>query len=180
MSIFTTQIVISAIAVISCMVLIIALMIPLSILLLRDLRKRYTDRTASAGTIPGTTIRSTGRRTRSQPTTTVEPAYSSYNLYLVYIAIPDLMLNLYFLSTYAAVISNRYIYHEDFENAFIISCSTANLVRIFLLFISRNALQYNFFKVLFSNFVFSFKVFELCSIIRNIDTATKLSSRYTN
>jgi hypothetical protein len=69
------------------MVLIIALLIPLIIPLLRNLRTRYAARSASAGTIStgaNTNQPTVVRRTRQQATS-AEPAYSSYNLCLVYL-----------------------------------------------------------------------------------------------
>jgi hypothetical protein len=128
------QIAISAIAVISSMVLIIALLIPL----FRSLRLQSTH--------TRTTARSTNARTRTK-VMAVEPAFSSYNLYLVYLAIPDLMLNLYLLIMYGSYANQKFnpnfsgtiinaVYGDFvnyFEGAFIIACSTANLVRILLL-----------------------------------------------
>jgi hypothetical protein len=120
---------ISSIAVIFCMLLIIALLIPL----LKDLN------------------------------TPSEPAFSSYNLYLIYLAIPDLLLNLYLVITYGFNVNqNSYydlIYHEYFQAAFTVACSTAKLVRLLLLLISacllRNALQYQFLTMKIHNvFVF--------------------------
>jgi hypothetical protein len=129
------QIVISAIAVISSMVLIVALSLPL----FSSLRSQST-RTRTT-----TTTRSTNARTRSQ--TTTEPAYSSYNLYMVFLAIPDLILNLYLVIMYGSYANQEFnpnfygniIYtfgrnYSTFEGAFILACSTANLVRISLLF----------------------------------------------
>jgi hypothetical protein len=155
------QIAISAIAVISCMVLIIALTIPLIIPLLREFNtQRYEAKNArqSAGSIIGTgaTTRSSGRSSRTRATVSTEPAYSSYNLYLVYLAIPDLMLNLYILIIYGIYanqnpqdieIQYELLQFDNFGDASFIACSTANLVRIFLLlFISicllRNDLHY--------------------------------------
>jgi hypothetical protein len=127
------QMVISAIAVISSIVLIIALLIPLFCSL------------RSQSTRTRTTTRSTNARTRSQ--TTTEPAYSSYNLYMVFLAIPDLILNLYLVIMYGSYANQEFnpnfygtiIYpfgrnYSTFEGAFILACSTANLVRISLLF----------------------------------------------
>jgi hypothetical protein len=87
------QIAISAIAVTSSMVLIIALLIPL----LRNLRTKDTNNAVTSMT-SATTNRSAGTRRRPQRST--EPAYSSYNLYLVYLAIPDVIFNLYLLTMY--------------------------------------------------------------------------------
>jgi hypothetical protein len=124
------------------MVLIVALLIPL--LNERLIKFRETN-PPSTHTHP-TTIRSTGRSPRTQATS-AEPAYSSYNLYLVYLAIPDLLLNLYLLIMYGSYTNQIYnhYYHGiviysytecngiAFEGAFIVACSTANLVGILLL-----------------------------------------------
>jgi hypothetical protein len=153
------QIAISAIAVISSMVLIIALLIPLFIPLLTKLRSQTsqpTDMNTDNG--PGNT------HIASQVTRA--PAYSSYNLYLVYLAIPDLILNLYLLimyASYANQTSNPNFFgiiisvndSEDsptaFEGPFIIACSTANLYLncvisyeiLILLRNSNQAIRYN-------------------------------------
>jgi hypothetical protein len=127
------QIAISAIAVISSMVLIIALLIPLH----RNLR---TQSKRSAQTSAGTRS-PTNARTRPQAIT--EREFSSYNLYLVYLAIPDLILNMYLLIMYGSYANQQFnpIFYgsivyvrgtyvfSDFESAFTIACSTANLVR---------------------------------------------------
>jgi hypothetical protein len=134
------QIAISALAVISSMVLIIALLIPLLVPLLTNLRKQSTDNTGIK-----------------------ELVYSSYSLYLVYSAIPDLMLNLYLLTMYGSYANQTFNpthygiivtktlvdhsilidYGSNFEGAFIVACSTANLVRILLIFNSIFAFLYN-------------------------------------
>jgi hypothetical protein len=126
------QIAISAIAVISSMVLMTALLIPL----FRSLRLQSTHTRATA--------RSTNARTRTQAMA-LEPDFSSYNLYLVYLAIPDLILNLYLVIMYGSYANQKFnpnfygtiIYsfgkYPTFEGAFIVACSTANLVRILLL-----------------------------------------------
>jgi hypothetical protein len=144
------QIAISAIAVISSTLLIIALLIPL-------LKTKSTQNTNNAGTGTGTSATTdSSPDTRRRPQRTVEPAYSSYNLHLVYLAIPDVMLNLYLLTMYGRYANQKlnpnfygtiiYIFNGNFngnfngksgtifEGAFIIACSTANLVRMILLF----------------------------------------------
>jgi hypothetical protein len=130
------QIAISAIAVILSMVLIIALLIPL----LGNLIKQSTN--SSAGAI----ISTNARAPRAATATATEPAYSCYNFYLVYFAIPDLILSLYLLIIYGGYsnqkkinpnlcgnIMNTACYGSYFENALIAACSTANLVRTMLL-----------------------------------------------
>jgi len=143
------QIAISAIAVISSMVLIIALLISLLFPLqpadtIADNGRRNTR----------TSIADNGRRnTRTSLPETPGPSYNSYNLYLVYLAIPDLILNLYLLTMYGRYANQKFNHNfygtivsihlngkyfvgeggTTFEAAFILACSTANLVRIVLL-----------------------------------------------
>ena len=127
------QIAISSIAVISSMVLIIALLVPLLIPLLSNLK---TQSATSAGASANRSKGVKGARgARTTPRGAAEPAYSSYILYLVYLAIPDLMLNLYLLIKYGSFANpnNFDTYGSYFERAFIVACSTANLVRILLL-----------------------------------------------
>jgi uncharacterized membrane protein len=134
--IFYVQMATFSIAVISCMVLIIALLIPL----MRDLKTRCTinsARTSNAGSSASasTTHRLTGTIGTmiplQQPS---ETAYSSFNLYLVYLAIPDLMLNLYFLIMYGMYANQNYN-NKNLFSAFFVACSTANLVRKMVMFV---------------------------------------------
>ena len=144
------QIAVSIISVISCMVLIIALLIPLWL----HARKIYEESTntntntntnTSTSTSTNTNIRS--RVDRSRPTNTntnasTDPPFSGYNLYLIYLAIPDIILNTYLLGIYSSYANQKYnhnfsgaIIHNNttinsFEGAFVIACSMANLVRI--------------------------------------------------
>jgi hypothetical protein len=194
------QIAISAIAVISSMVIIIALLIPLLIPLLRNLRTKSTN---IAGTCASGN-RSTNAITRSQGTA-AEPVYSSYNLYLVYLAIPDLILNLYLVIMYGSYANQKFnpnfygiIVSKNignnykgtlFEDSFIVACSTANLVRIILVFLVHltvYVLKYQFLIVKIHHttvcllFIFSFfQVFKLCCIARNTNIASKYPSSYT-
>jgi hypothetical protein len=124
------------------MVLIIALLIPL----FRNLMKQSINNSAglSTGAIIPTNARA--QRTAAELELEPEPAYSSYNFYLLYLAIPDLILNLYLLIMYGSY-SNQNKFNSNFhgtimtiegdgstfENAFIVSCSTANLVRNMML-----------------------------------------------
>ena len=66
------------------------------------------------------------------------PVYSGYNLYLVYLALPDLVLNLYILGMYSSYANQKYhinfegiiildFYAAPFEGSFVVACSTANL-----------------------------------------------------
>ena len=132
------QIAVSIISVISCMVLIIALLIPLLV----QARRIYEEST-NTNTSTNTDTRS--RVDRSRPTNTNTNAstdlpFSGYNLYLIYLAIPDMILNTYLLGRYSSYANQKYNHHfsgliihdwtiEPFEGAFVIACSTANLVR---------------------------------------------------
>merc|ERR1711957_267476 len=85
-----------------------------------------------------------GRNSNSTTGRTTANKYSSYNLYIVYLAIPDLCLNLYLLFMYCNYANQNFypnflgcLIQDDarnitdigysFEGALIISCSTANL-----------------------------------------------------
>ena len=132
------QIAVSIISMISCMVLIIALLIPLLV----QAGKIYEEST-NTNTSTNTDTRS--RVDRSRPTNTNTNAstdlpFSGYNLYLIYLAIPDMILNTYLLGMYSSYANQKYNHHfsgliihdwtiEPFEGAFVIACSTANLVR---------------------------------------------------
>ena len=89
------QIAVSIISVISCMVLIIALLIPLW-LHARNIYKESTN----------TNTNTRLHVNRSRPTNTntnasTDPPFSGYNLYLIYLAIPDMILNIYLLGMYS-------------------------------------------------------------------------------
>jgi hypothetical protein len=141
------QIAVSIISVISCMVLIIALLIPLWL----HARKIYEESTntntnTSTSTSTNTNTNTRSRVNRSRPTNTntnasTDPPFSGYNLYLIYLAIPDMILNTYLLGMFSSHANQKYIHYfsgviihdttiESFEGAFVIACSTANLVRI--------------------------------------------------
>lgn len=93
------QIVVSSIAVFSCTLLILALSIPLFL----HLKKQ---------------------RTQAPTTTTTAPAYSSYNLYLVFLAIPDLLLNLYLLGICCSYVNDTY--NPNFKGLFVIIGGSTN------------------------------------------------------
>ncbi|OEU09689.1 hypothetical protein FRACYDRAFT_247946 [Fragilariopsis cylindrus CCMP1102] len=135
------QIAVSIISVISCMVLIIALLIPLGLYA----RKTYEEST-NTNTSTSTNTNTRSCVNRSRPTNTnanasTDPPFSGYNLYLIYLAIPDMILNTYLLGIYSSYANQKYDHHfngliihdrtfHPFEGAFVIACSTANLVRI--------------------------------------------------
>jgi len=122
------QIAVSIISVIFCMVLIIALLIPLGLYA----RKIYKK---SSNTNTNTRLRV--NRSKKTNASTDLP-FSGYNLYLIYLAIPDMILNTYLLGMYSSYANQKYNPHLDgviihdrtvksFEGAFVIACSTANL-----------------------------------------------------
>lgn len=117
-----SQIIVSTVAVFSCTMMILALSIPLFL----HLKKQRTQASSKR------------RNRRAQRST--EPVYSSYVLYLVYLAIPDLLLNLYFLGVYVSYANG--VYNPNFHGlvvlfdgntngpfgpAFVVACSNANL-----------------------------------------------------
>ena len=122
------MIILSTIAVIACTLLMVALLIPLW------LHWRVKQ---AALNVPVSTTRATYRRLKEAAAAST---YFSYNLYLVFLAFPDFILNLYLLIMYGSYANQKYspkhngliinsIYDDDGrENAaFILACSTANL-----------------------------------------------------
>ena len=117
------QIILSALAGVLSAILIVALLIPL-IKYLNEQARNGSSRTA---TISSASAQSTGN-------------FSTYNIYLLYLALPDLALNVYILWMYCGyanqkidpnfsgiVIANVVNTGYSFENALIGACSTANL-----------------------------------------------------
>ena len=84
------HIVLSSIAVISCSILIVALLITLWL---------HWRVQSSAINVPVSTTRATNTRLQQAAAAST---YSSYNLHLVFLAIPDFMLNLYLLGMYGS------------------------------------------------------------------------------
>ena len=133
------QIAVSSIAVISCILLITALIIPLW-LHVREKRESANTRTRVNSSLD-TNPRTGSNRSRIQGTTTMQSSFSGYNLYLVYLAIPDMILNIFLLGMYSSFANQKYNptyfsaviiaewLNHPFEGAFAIACSTANLVR---------------------------------------------------
>jgi len=132
------QIFLSTIACICCTILIIALLIPL-VKHLQPPTRATTQHTSSATATATRTITSAPSTTTSH-----NSDYSSYNLYLIYSGVPDLILNVYLVvmySSYALGYYNSWWYGNNiagdgraslyngpgFENALLLSCSTANL-----------------------------------------------------
>ena len=129
------QIILSLAAVISCTIVIIALLIPLIGYL--NKQQQHKRRTLLVGTVPTTA----STISASEPTYN----YSSYTLYLLYLAIPDLIINLYILLIYCRRASQKFdpnisgfgigaatygiIWNDGlpFEYALIEACSALNL-----------------------------------------------------
>jgi len=121
------QIVVSAIAIPSCIIVIAGLSIPL----LKQMRKQRTQTNSERADEHGEhTI---------QSDESDESDYSTYNLYLVYLAIPNLILNLYLLGMYGSYANQKYNPNfygyiirgysdkgSDFEGALFFACLTAN------------------------------------------------------
>ena len=99
------QIVVSSIAVFLCVLLIVALLIPLFL----KLKKKR-------------------EQTRDTITNTNVLTYGSYDLYLGFLAFPDLILNVCLLIEYGIYANNqKNPTHFKFIYALVITCSTANL-----------------------------------------------------
>jgi hypothetical protein len=152
------QIAVSAVAVLSLFILITALIIPLCLHVLRgngDLTKNNTTSNTSSSQYSSQIISSEKRPTLTEHPTTgsyrrssqgsIQTPFSGYNLYLVYLAIPDIILNIYLLGMYSACANQKYnpefsgviiqdLTYAPFEGAFVIACSSANLVRILVMF----------------------------------------------
>ena len=144
------QIILSSVAVMACTILIVALLLPLWV----HLRVK-----SAAANVTASTTRATNRRLQQVATAST---YTGYNLYLVYLAIPDFFLNLYLLGMYGSYANQQYnpdffgliIYvsdendgHSAFECSFALACSTANLylncvVSYELLVLLRNSDQF--------------------------------------
>ena len=86
----------SSIAVISCTILIVALLIPLWL---------HWKVQSAATNVPVSTTRAENTRLQQAAAAST---YSSYNLYLVFHAIPDFILNLYLLGMYGSYANQKY------------------------------------------------------------------------
>jgi len=155
------QIALSSVAVISTLILVLALIIPLwlhpknklagVLPIVRNITR--TSRSIVRGEEEGIGRASTGSGGGGGRASTVAgrggrggrasaggsgPVYSGYNLYLVYLALPDPVLNLYILGMYSSYVNQKH--HIDFEGiivldfeeasfegSFVVACSTANL-----------------------------------------------------
>jgi hypothetical protein len=156
------QIAVSAIAVLSLLLLITALLIPLWLHVVRANHESSTNKNAATNTTTSqssTQISSIGNRptltqntsigcsyrSRTSSQGSIQPRFSGYNMYLIYLAIPDMILNIFLLGMYSSYVDQKYnpIFsgvitvdesNNPFEGAFVVACSTANLVRILLVF----------------------------------------------
>ena len=110
------QIFLSSIAVISCIILIVSLLIPLWL---------HLKVQSAAVNVSASATRATNRRLQQSAAAST---YSSYNLYLVFLAIPDFLLNLYLLGMYGSYANQKYNpnfnseiiysqYNDDIDNA---------------------------------------------------------------
>jgi hypothetical protein len=151
------QIAVSAIAVLSSLLLVTALLIPLWLHVVGENHESTNkNTTTNSSTSQNSTqiLSSRNRPTLTQHNTSIGsyrrtssqgsilPCFSGYNLYLVYLAFPDMILNIFLLGMYSSYVNQKYnpIFsgvitvdesNNPFEGAFVIACSTANLVRIF-------------------------------------------------
>ena len=90
------QVILSSLAMISCTILMVAMLIPLGV----HLKLQAAVTNVSSGT-----NRATYRRLKQAATAST---YSSYNLYLVFLALPDFILNLYLLTMYGSYANQKY------------------------------------------------------------------------
>jgi hypothetical protein len=81
-----------------------------------------------------------GQRRRRRLTTVSQQDYSCYNLYLVYLAVPDIFLNIFILALYGRYVDQKwnpsfggYIVdsvlwetRKPLDSSFILACSAAN------------------------------------------------------
>jgi hypothetical protein len=138
------QIAVSTIAVLSLLILTTAMFIPLW-LYFRENCESTNNNNATTITHTNTNTNRSTYRTRSTITQrpTIKQVYSGYNLYLIYLAIPDMILNIILLGTYISYTGQKYVptfsgaiisdlSNNPFEGAFVLACSTANLVRIII------------------------------------------------
>ena len=119
--------VVSAIAILLCVLLIVALLIPL-FLNLNKKRERTTNAnttTSSNRTTTRTRSKNITRANRRQPNTTV-PTYSGYVLYLIFLAFPDLIMNICILIKLGEF-ANQKVPNFNYLNSIQMGCSTANL-----------------------------------------------------
>jgi hypothetical protein len=120
------QLIVSALAVIACIFLIIGMIIPLCMKIKNNNNAttirtsgRITSRTGTttesstnyAATTTSTRSNNRASRNRSsaaRTSTANSASYSSYNLYLVYLALPDLILNIYLLGMYSFYVNQKH------------------------------------------------------------------------
>ena len=164
------QIVMSSIAIVFCLVFILALSIPLVLPILpkikEDKRRRRCEQQQEEEVAEIEEMERSGsrdenrgmsakrRRRGGTPAPVITTSYSTYNLYLVYLAIPDFINNVYLCGTYSSyvagwfnphifgfIINNKLLNFHPLglhlaqvpESATINLCSTANLyVNVFI------------------------------------------------
>jgi len=108
------QIVAASIAIISCIVLILGLLLPFFIQLkIRTEGSRNSQRSENQRS-QGISRRNSLESQVSRSSRRVEPVYSTYNLYLVYLAIPDLIISLYYIGRFGSV-ANQKIYPDTYQ-----------------------------------------------------------------
>jgi hypothetical protein len=136
------EICVSTIAIISCIILITAILCPLWLHAVQNINRESVDNT-NTNTNTSTSAGTNRRRRRNRRLGMIQPSLvSGYNLYLVYLAIPDMILNVFLLGMYSSYALQKYnptestfsgimiidLSDDPFEGAFVIACSTANLV----------------------------------------------------
>jgi hypothetical protein len=205
------QIAVSTIAVIFCMVIITAMFIPLWLYLRENCESTNNNNTTTTTNTRTDLNRSTNAnlstgstRSRTTQRPTIKPVYSGYNLYLIYLAIPDMILNILLLGMCISYTSQKYKptfsgviivdkSNNPFEGAFVLACSTANLVGIIISLLDSymniclySLMSYNTnsllqkYKILikrnsfpFLSILFHPQVFKLCYILRSTYFTTK-------
>ena len=123
--------------------MITAILCPLWLHAVQNINRESIDNT-NTNTNTSTSAGTNRRRRRSRRLGMIQPSLvSGYNLYLVYLAIPDMILNVFNLGMYSSYALQKYnptestfsgimiidLSDDPFEGAFVIACSTANLVR---------------------------------------------------
>jgi hypothetical protein len=120
------------------MILITALLIPLWLHVRPNHESTNTNTTATATATATATTTTTTTNTNATTNTntntngTIQPSFSGYNLYLVYLAIPDMILNIFLLWMYGSFVNQKYnpIFsiiivdwtNDPLEGAFVIAC----------------------------------------------------------
>ena len=144
------QIIVSSMAVICCLIIILGLLIPFIVGIENTKNtsrwKKKTDDCTGASTVIRSTIaaRRASAAGASNKNSRTAVIYNPYNMYLCFLAVPDLILNAYLLGMYSSFANQKYnpiysagsiVWNEiappaafaSFEGAFVVACSTANL-----------------------------------------------------